>query len=76
MAYISNDDKMLQAILLNEQLMKFGEYTADEIGSIYQALNSNNYVINTVAQLIKRTRENASEKELWNEIFKYLKQNV
>ena len=37
MAYISNNDKMLQAVLLDERLMKFGGYTPEDIGNIYQA---------------------------------------
>ncbi len=76
MAYITNNDKMLQAVLLNEGLMKFGNYTASEIGSIYQALDSDNYVVNAVAQIIKRTGEGATERELWKEINDYLKRNV
>lgn len=73
MAYKTNDEKILQAVLLDENLMKFGNYSASQIGSIYQALDSDNYVINTVAQIIKRTSEGATEKELWKEINEYLK---
>lgn len=40
MAYKSNLDKMLEAVLLDEQLMKFGKYEAYEVGNIYQALES------------------------------------
>lgn len=76
MAYISNNDKMLQAVLLNERLMKVGNYTADHISTLYSALDSDNYIINTVAQIIKRTSEGASERELWKEINDYLKRNV
>ena len=68
MAYISNNEKMLQAVLLNERLMKYGEYTPEDvgrIGNIYQALDSDNYVINAVAQIIKRTNEGATVQELW-----------
>ena len=72
----NNDNKMLQAVLLNEQLMKFGGYTLSDISTIEQALDSDNYVINAVAQIIKRTGEGASEKELWKEIDKYLIDNV
>ena len=54
MAYKSNLDKMLEAVLLDEQLMKFGKYEAYEVGNIYQALEADNYVINVVAQIIKR----------------------
>lgn len=63
MAYKSNLDKMLEAVLLDEQLMKFGKYEA--------------YVINVVAQIIKRCSEDdAKESEIWREINDYLKRNV
>lgn len=67
---------MLQTVLLNERLMKVGNYTAADIGTIYSALDSDNYIINTVAQIIKRTEEGATERELWKEINDYLKRNV
>ena len=76
MAYKRNDDKMLQAVLMDEHLMKYGNYSASQIGSIYQALDSDKYMINAVAQIIKRTGEGATEKELWKEINEYLKRNV
>ena len=71
-----NNDKMLQAILLNKNLMKFGNYTAEEICKIDQALDSDNCIINAVAQIIKRTNEGVSEKDLWKEINNFLKNNV
>lgn len=70
---------MLQAVLLDERLMKFGGYTPEDvgrIGSIYQALDSDNYVINAVAQIINRTNEGASVQELWKEVNTYLYNNV
>ena len=76
MAYKRNEDKMLQAVLMDERLMKYGNYSASQIGSIYQALDSDNYIINAVAQIIKRTGEGATEKELWKEINEYLKRDV
>lgn len=76
MAYINNNDKMLHAILTNKHLMEFGKYNLSDVSTIYQALASDNYVINAVAQIIKRTEEGASEKELWKEINEYLKRNV
>ena len=72
----NNDNKMLQAVLLDENLMKFGNYTPADISTIEQALDSDNYVINAVAQIINRMSEGASEKELWKEIDKYLIDNV
>lgn len=76
MAYISNNDKMLQAVLFNENLMKFGNYTPAEFSTIYAALDSDNPIINAVAQIIKRNSEGASELELWKEINDYLKRNI
>ena len=67
---------MLQAVLLNDRLMKVGGYTASDISSLYSALDSDNYIINTVAQIIKRVGEGASERELWKEVNDYLKRNV
>ena len=68
---------MLETVLLDEQLMKFGKYEASEIGNIYQALDSDNYVINVVAQIIKRSSEEGiKESEIWREINEYLKRNV
>lgn len=56
--------------------MKYGNYSVSQIGTIYQALDSENHIINAVAQIIKRTGEGAAEKELWKEINEYLKRNV
>lgn len=67
---------MLQAVLLNERLMKVGNYTPADIVTLYTALDSDNYIINAVAQIIKRAGEGASERELWKEINDYLKRNV
>ena len=76
MAYILNNDKMLQAVLMNESLMKVGNYTLAEIRTIYSALDSDTPVINVVAQIIRRCGEGASERELWKEINDYLKRNI
>ena len=76
MAYITNNEKMLLAVLLDERLMKCGGYSLADIGNIYQALDSDNYVINAVAQIIKRTNEGATMQELWKEINTYLYNNV
>ena len=76
MAYISNNDKMLQAVLMNDRLMKIGDYTSAEISTIYAALDSDNPVINALAQIINRSGEGVSERELWKEINDYLKRNI
>jgi predicted transcriptional regulator len=73
---MTNEDKILQAVLMNERLMEFGNYNAAGVSSIYEALASDNFVVNTVAQIIKRIGEKATEKELWKEVNDYLKRNV
>ena len=76
MAYTTNNDKMLEAVLMNLDLDKFGNYSTADITSIYQALESDNYVISAVAQIIKRSAEGASDKEIYKEVTEYLKKNV
>jgi hypothetical protein len=72
MASMTNNEKILQAVLLDDKLMEFGGYTAEDIGNIYQAIDSDNCVISAVAQIISRTNEGATERELWKEINDYL----
>ena len=48
---MTNNEKILQAVLLDDKLMEFGGYTAEDIGNIYQSIDSDNYVISTVAQM-------------------------
>ena len=67
---------MLEAVLMNLDLDKFGNYSAADITSIYQALESDNYVISAVAQIIKRSAAGASDKEIYKEVTEYLKKNV
>ncbi len=79
MKYKTNNEKMLQAVLLDENLMQIGNYTPDDvgnIGNIFQAIESDNYVISVVAQIIKRTNDGATDATLWKEIKNYLFNNV
>lgn len=76
MAYTSNNDKMLEAVLTDPDLMKFGDYNPAEVTSIYQAIGSDNVVVSAVAQIIKRSAEQATEKEIYKEVTEYLKRNV
>lgn len=77
MAFNTNSDKMLAAVLMCPELMKFGNYDTRDVSSIYQAVNSDNYVISAVARIILRSvDEDASEKEIYKEITEFLKKNV
>lgn len=73
----NNSDKMLAAVLMRPELMNFGNYDEMDVSSIYQAVNSDNYVISAVARIILRSvDEDASEKEIYKEITEFLKKNV
>lgn len=76
MAYTTNNDKMLEAVLTDPDLMKFGNYSPADIQSIYQAVSSDNIVVSAVAQIIQKLSEGATEKEIYKEVTEYLKKNV
>lgn len=67
---------MLQAVLINPQLMEFGKYTIADFSTLSQALVSDNYVINAVARIIKGLDDKSSQNEIWREVNNYLKENV
>ena len=67
---------MLQAVLMDEKLMAYGEYSPDECTSIVQALSSDNCIVNAVARIIDRGRMGASEPEIYREVSDYLKSNI
>ena len=69
-------DKMLQAVLMDEKLMAFGEYTPDECRSLAQALSSDNCIVRAVATIIDSGRMGASETEIYRAVSDYLKSNI
>ncbi len=76
MAYTTNKDKMLEAVLTDPDLMKFGQYNPAEITSIYHAVSSDNVVVSAVAKIIQGSSEGATEREIYKEVTEYLKKNV
>ena len=60
MASMTNNEKILQAVLLDDKLMEFVGYTAADIGNIYQAIDSDNCVLSAVSQIISRPNEGAT----------------
>lgn len=67
---------MLEAVLTNPDLMEYGNYGPEDITSVYQAITSDNTIVSAVAQIIKRTADEATEKEIYKEVTEYLKKNV
>ena len=50
--YVTNGDRILQAVLADEDLIRFGEYNPAEYNDLNIALYSNNLVIKNVDQII------------------------
>lgn len=79
MAYQPNNEKMLEAVLTDEKLMEFGNYTHRDIAcinSIYQATESDNFIISAVARIIRGYGEGDSDNEIYKMVNNFLKNNV
>lgn len=74
--YQTNGDKILQAVIADEQLINFYGYNPDDFRSISDALNSDISVIQTIAQIINRNEQKATEREIYNEVSNFLKVNI
>ena len=74
--YQTNSDKILQAVLADEHLIKFYDYNPDNYKSISDALNSDTAIIQAIAQIINRNSQKATEKEIYNEVSNFLKSNI
>lgn len=72
----TNRDKMLTAVLMNEQLMQAGGYEEKDFVSFDQALVSENIVVRTVARIIQGHISGNTPKNIYNEITDYLKKKV
>lgn len=76
MAYYSNSDKILQAVLKDSKLIEQAEYDPAEFETIADALTSENAIVCAVAKIIDKIEEGASEREIFNEVSNYLKNNI
>ena len=76
MKNITNTDRMLQTVLGDEKLAAHGGYTPANYETIEDALNSENTVVVAVAKMIKGLQRGYSEKDLYTEVYNYLKTNL
>jgi len=74
--YQSNGDKILQAVIADEQLINFYGYNPNDYNTIADALDSDVAVIQAIAQVINRVEQGATEKEIYNEVSNFLKSNI
>lgn len=76
---MSNEDKMLQLVLSDNNLSSYFEYNSAEFMTIKDALQSENPVVVAVAKIIRGINGRSGKslhKEVYNEVFNYLNQNM
>lgn len=74
--YNENYNKILEAILLDEKLMEYGQYEPSEISSLEYALGSENAIVSAVAAIVDGLSEDMSEKDIYNTVNDLLKKKL
>ena len=63
--------------MLNDpKLISLGEYRPQDYETIFDALNSDNAYVNTVAKIIEGGRMGKTERQMYNDIANYLFKNI
>lgn len=65
-------DKLLQAVLKEPVLCKYGEYEPDDYLTVDDAIDSDNEVVSAVGRIIERQISNVSEKDIYREVCNHL----
>ena len=65
-------DKLLQAVLKEPVLCKFGEYEPDNFLTVDDAIDSDNEVVSAVGRIIERQSSNVSDKDIYREVCNHL----
>ena len=71
-----NYNKILEAVLLDEKLMEYGQYEPSEISSLEYALGSENAIVSAVAAIVDGLSEDMSEKDIYNTVNDLLKKKL
>ena len=84
--YQTNGDKILQAVIADEQLINSYGYNPDDYNSISEALNSEIPIpvsltvilasLPAIAKIIDKNEQKVPEKEIYNEVSNFLKTNI
>lgn len=74
--YLTNGDKILQAVLRDQRLCGFAEYRPADFETLSVALDSDNPIVCAIAKIIDGNERNSTEKEIYNEVSNYLKQTI
>lgn len=76
---MNNEEKMLQLVLSDDKMSSFYEYDPNEYHTLEDALRADNPVVVAVAKIIRGTKgefDRSVHKEIYNEVFNYLIQNM
>lgn len=65
-------DKLLQAVLREPVLSKFGEYEPDDYLTVDAAIESDNEVVSAVGRIIERQSSNVSQQDIYREVCNHL----
>ena len=74
--YLTNGDKILQAVLSDQRLCEYAEYNPADFETISGALDSDNPIVCAVAKIVDCNERNLTEREIYNEVSNYLKQTI
>lgn len=70
--YLTNSDRVLQSVLQNEKLAEAYSFNPSDYETVDEALQSDNYLVCTIAKIIEGKNEDKTDKQLYNEINNYL----
>lgn len=73
---MTNGDKIFKAVIEDSALISYGGYNPDDYYSLQNALDDENIVVSTVAKIIYYQLRGHSEREIYNEVTNFLKNNV
>lgn len=65
-------DKLLQAVLKEPVLCKFGEYEPDDYQTVDDAIDADNEVVSAVGRIIERHTSNVSDRDIYREVCNHL----
>lgn len=74
--YLTNGDKVLQAVLSDQKLCEFADYNVADFETISEALDSDNPIVCAIAKIIDGNERSLTEREIYNEISNYLRQTI
>jgi hypothetical protein len=75
---MTNKERMLHMVLDDKKLQELYEYNESEYEDLYQALNSENVIVATVARIIKDlngSTDESDQKKVYMTVFNYINEN-